>query len=138
MFCLYLNWITNLGGPLTKKTDVMIVMAFLFQVTFLHSEVVHWISVVGVVIVCIGVCVSALRRWLRGKPGKFETLWLILNCGVKRQEEEPIGSKGIPESYMTSSSEVVLDIKKTRSHKVLHETIISNQYPRQYFQLIYL
>ena len=127
--CLTVSLKIEEAGLVSLARTIDIVMAFLFQVAFLHSEVVHWTSVVGAVIVCIGVCVSALRRWLRGKPGKFETLWLILNCGVKRQEEEPIGSKGIPESFMTSgssSSEVVLDIKKIR---IIHEEDEKNGTP---------
>ena len=61
-----------------------IVMAFVFQVIWLPSEAVHWTSLMGAVIVCLGVCVSAVRRWLKDKPGTCDTLWLVLNCGVER------------------------------------------------------
>ena len=75
------------AGLVSLARTIDIVMAFLFQVVFLKSEEVHWTSVLGAVIVCIGVCVSALRRWLKSKPGKFNTLWLIINCGKEREAE---------------------------------------------------
>jgi drug/metabolite transporter (DMT)-like permease len=117
--CLTVSLKIEEAGLVSLARTIDIVMAFLFQVAFLHSEIVHWTSIVGAVIVCIGVCVSALRRWLRSKPGKYDTLWLILNCGIKRQEDEEV-IKGKPDSYLSSSSssDVVLDIKKIR---ITHE-----------------
>lgn len=75
------------AGLVSLARTIDIVMAFIFQIAFLKQEQVHWTSILGAVIVCIGVCVSALRRWLKSKPGQFNTLWLILNCGQKRKEE---------------------------------------------------
>ena len=67
---------------LARTSDIII--AFVFQLLFLRNEEVQWTSYVGTAIVFIGVSVSGLRRWLKSKPGKFDTLWLILNCGQKR------------------------------------------------------
>ena len=92
------------AGLVSLARTIDIVMAFIFQVAFLHNEVIHWTSIVGAVIVCFGVCVSTLRRWLRGKPGKFNVLWLILNCGIRRQEDEEKNLEEIKKQQNASGS----------------------------------
>lgn len=67
---------------LVRTSDIII--AFIFQLSFLHQEKIQWTSFLGAVIVFAGVFVSGLRRWLKSKPGKFNSLWLILNCGQER------------------------------------------------------
>lgn len=82
-----------------------IVMAFVFQIIWLPSEAVHWTSLLGALIVCLGVCVSAVRRWLKDKHGKWELLWLILNCGIERPlKDNPIGKRYISSDFVSEIS----------------------------------
>ena len=67
---------------LVRTSDIII--AFVFQLLFLGNETIQWTSFLGAIIVFTGVFISGLRRWLKSKPGKFDLLWLILNCGQKR------------------------------------------------------
>ena len=87
--CLTVSLKIEEAGLVSLARTIDILMAFIFQVAFLHSEIVHWTSIAGGIIVCFGVCISALRRWLRGKKGdQYKLLWLILNCGVKKQDDD--------------------------------------------------
>ena len=108
--CMTVSLKIEEAGLVSLARTISIVMAFIYQVAFLHNEVIHWTSIVGAVVVCFGVCVSTLRRWLRGKPGKCNILWLILNCGIRRQEDE---------------EENLEEIKKQRNASGLCETSTS-------------
>ena len=121
--CLTISLKIEEAGLVSLARTIDIVMAFLFQVAFLHNEVIHWTSIVGAVIVCIGVCVSALRRWLRGKPGKCNLLWLILNCGIKRQEEEDLEEikKQRNASGSSGTSITTTDIIDIQKIKITHD-----------------
>ena len=66
-----------------------IVMSFVYQVIWLPNEIVHWTSLLGAIIVCACVAISAIRRWLVDKPGKWDTLWYILNCSSNRPTRKP-------------------------------------------------
>ena len=85
--CLTVSLKIEEAGLVSLARTIDIVMAFIFQILFLKQEQVHWTSILGAVVVCFGVCISALRRWLRSKPGKYKHLWLILNCGIPRPDE---------------------------------------------------
>jgi drug/metabolite transporter (DMT)-like permease len=95
-----------------------IVMAFVFQIIWLPEEAVHWTSLLGALIVCMAVCVSAIRRWLKEKHGKYNTLWLIINCGMSRPEkldEKPI----VPAVSIQSLPEIISDVPRlSLSHNV--------------------
>jgi drug/metabolite transporter (DMT)-like permease len=65
-----------------------IVMAFVYQMIWLPSEVIHWTSIMGAVIVTASVSASTLRRWLRDKPGKWNTFWIMINCGLDGGRDE--------------------------------------------------
>jgi drug/metabolite transporter (DMT)-like permease len=90
--CLTVSLKIEEAGLVSLGRTFDILMAFIFQVAFLHTEIVHWTSIVGGVIVCFGVCISALRRWLRGKPNEYSVLWMLLNCGISRTQDDDISS----------------------------------------------
>ena len=76
------------AGLVALARTADIIVAFVFQIVFVKDEIIHWTSYVGAVIVFIAVALTALRRWLRGKPGQFEKAWTILNCGFARPRGE--------------------------------------------------
>lgn len=69
---------------LARTIDV--VMAFIYQMIWLTAEAVQWTSFAGAFLVCSCVSLATLRRWLKDKPGKYDTLWIILNCGIARKQ----------------------------------------------------
>lgn len=67
---------------LTRTSDILI--SFILQVIFLQNEEINSKSIIGAVIVCIGVSLSTLRSWLMKRPKKCSTLWCLLNCGFNK------------------------------------------------------
>ena len=59
------------AGLVSLARTIDIVMAFLLQAAFLN-EIIHWTSILGAVIVAIGVCISALRKWLNSRSKDCE------------------------------------------------------------------
>ena len=123
--CLTVSLKIEEAGLVSLARTVDILMAFLFQVAFLHSEIVHWTSVAGGVIVCFGVCISAMRRWLRGNPNDYKVLWMLLNCGIPRPEDDETEDKKSKKACCvcstTSSLETLDGVSRTEPIKtVMH------------------
>lgn len=84
--CLTVALKVEEAGLVSLARTIDIVMAFVFQIIWLPEEVVNWTSILGAVIVCSAVTLSAIRKWLSQRPGKLELLWAILNCGPKERQ----------------------------------------------------
>jgi drug/metabolite transporter (DMT)-like permease len=82
-FCLTIALKVEEAGLVSLARTADIVMAFLFQVIWLPDERVHWTSILGAVIICSAVCLSALKKWLSQRPGKLNIVWILINCGHK-------------------------------------------------------
>lgn len=68
------------AGLVSLARTIDIVMAFIYQVSFLN-EVVHWTSALGAVIVCMGVIVSAIKKYVQSKPELLEKWTNWFGCG---------------------------------------------------------
>lgn len=75
------------AGLIALARTADIIVAFVLQILFISDEIIHWTSYLGAVIVFTAVSVTALRRWLKGKPGQFEQAWNIINCGFARSRD---------------------------------------------------
>lgn len=85
-FCLTVALKVEEAGLVSLARTIDIVMAFVFQIIWLPEEEVNWTSILGAVIVCSAVCLSAIKKWLSQRPAKFHVLWIIINCGPKDRE----------------------------------------------------
>lgn len=75
------------AGIVSLASSVEVVTSFLLQAFWLPDQEMYWSSIAGAVIVCASVSLAAVKRWLQSKPGKWEGLWVTLNCGHKDREE---------------------------------------------------
>lgn len=104
------------AGLMSLVRTIDIVMAFLFQISFLPNEVIHWTSILGAVLVCSSVLISGLRRWLVDKPGTCDLLWFLLTCGEVRQGKD--ANQFLPESKVLTgtSTSVTTDVNENDSN----------------------
>lgn len=70
---------------LVRTSDIL--FAFLLQIIFLGSGEINSLSIIGAVVVSLGVMSSALRSWLMKRPKKCPALWCLLNCGFNKSRE---------------------------------------------------
>lgn len=82
-----------------------IVMAFIYQAAFLDEPVV-WTSILGAMIVCIGVSLSCLKKLYEVRPDKFN--WLFRLTGQVKPVDSDIslrtgGEKGDVKNFRTIS-----------------------------------
>lgn len=67
---------------LVRTSDILV--SYIIQIAIFQDDAISLISVVGAAIVFLGVSLTALRNWLKTKPGQFNALWNILSCGQPR------------------------------------------------------
>lgn len=85
--CLTVALKVEEAGLVSLARTMDIVMAFVFQLIWIPEDKIEWTSIIGAVVVCSGVCFSAVRQWLKKKPGKWNAVWCLLNCGLSDRSE---------------------------------------------------
>ncbi|KAI1285466.1 Solute carrier family 35 member G1 [Halotydeus destructor] len=74
------------AGLISLARTVDVALAFFFQIVFL-DEPVHWTSILGAVIVCIGVTYAIFRKWNSENPESFRR-WVLCHRSVDDEEFE--------------------------------------------------
>jgi drug/metabolite transporter (DMT)-like permease len=101
------------AGLMSLVRSIDIVLAFLLQIAFLTDELVHWTSLLGALLVCTGVLVSGLRRWLKDKPGTCDMIWFLLTCGEDREAKD---TKKIPPEMPEKYTVITVQLNKDASN----------------------
>lgn len=71
------------AGAVSLARTIDVALAFFYQIVFL-GEPVHWTSLLGALIVIVGVVIAILRKWHEERPETFKQVF----CGGKEAEEE--------------------------------------------------
>lgn len=75
------------AGPVSLARTIDIVMAFIYQVNILDEQITLT-SLIGALLICLCVILSALRKWYTAKPEIFEKILPCLKSSEKNLDEK--------------------------------------------------